>query len=294
MLTERKDVEAVTVAAIEPGSPAADSGLRVGDSIESGVCRFESGPSKQGESTESGEKRFYNLSDMRPFLVDAKERGLASSTVQLVLTVKRDGKAETLPPLTLSIPKDPWKIDFGFTMNDCTVGTVDPDSAAHQKGLRRADVITRINDQPINFRDDFFHYLSQGKSWPRGLNDLRITVVRGNGEPETLPQFEPRTLGLHPTQLYESVSMALLFLVLTAYYPLRRRDGMVMVLFTLGYSLHRFLNEMLRNDTEIVRIGNVSTHMTLSQNGSIFFFLVGLLLLVWLWRKPAQYRLTSS
>jgi phosphatidylglycerol:prolipoprotein diacylglycerol transferase len=77
--------------------------------------------------------------------------------------------------------------------------------------------------------------------------------------------------------------MALLFLLLTAYYPFRRRDGMVMVLFILGYSVHRFLNEMLRNDTPPVAFG-----MTLSQNGSILFFVIGLGLVVWLWQQPAS------
>jgi ABC-type molybdate transport system permease subunit len=45
------------------------------------------------------------------------------------------------------------------------------------------------------------------------------------------------------------------------------------------------LNEILRNDTKPVALG-----MTLSQNGSILFFAVGLFLAWWLWRKPVQYR----
>jgi len=76
-----------------------------------------------------------------------------------------------------------------------------------------------------------------------------------------------------------------LFFLLTAYYPFRRHDGEVMVLFIIGYAIHRFLNEMLRNDTDPVAFG-----MTLSQNGSILFLLVGLILAWMLWRKPVQYR----
>jgi phosphatidylglycerol:prolipoprotein diacylglycerol transferase len=53
---------------------------------------------------------------------------------------------------------------------------------------------------------------------------------------------------VHPTQLYEVVSMALLFLVLTAYYPLRRRPGQVMAVLMAGYGVHRYLNELLRDD----------------------------------------------
>jgi phosphatidylglycerol---prolipoprotein diacylglyceryl transferase len=111
-----------------------------------------------------------------------------------------------------------------------------------------------------------------------------LTVER-DGKILDLDPFQPLTLNLHPTQIYESISTLLLFFLLTAHYPFRRHDGEVMVLFILGYAVHRFLNEILRNDTKPVALG-----MTLSQNGSILFFAVGLFLAWWLWRKPAQYR----
>jgi phosphatidylglycerol:prolipoprotein diacylglycerol transferase len=84
--------------------------------------------------------------------------------------------------------------------------------------------------------------------------------------------------------------MLLLFFLLTAYYPFRRHDGEVMVLFMIAYSLHRFLNEMLRSDTDPIG----TTGMTLSQNGSIIIFVAGVLLAIWLWRKPVQYPATSA
>src|SRR5205823_7505245 len=100
-----------------------------------------------------------------------------------------------------------------------------------------------------------------------------------------LPPISPRTLGLHPTQVYESISMILLVLVLLAYYGLRRRPGEVAVIFIFGYAVHRFLNEALRNDTSPVAFG-----LTLSQNGSILFFLLGLVLAWYLWiaGRPAS------
>jgi phosphatidylglycerol:prolipoprotein diacylglycerol transferase len=129
--------------------------------------------------------------------------------------------------------------------------------------------------------DDLSFYLVN--DWPRGKNDLQLTVRHAGGAVEELPPFAPRTLGLHPTQLYESVSMALLFFLLVAYYPFRRHDGSVMVLFMLGYSVHRFLNEMLRHDTDPVAFG-----LTLSQNGSVLVFVAGLALGLWLWSRPAR------
>ena len=86
-------------------------------------------------------------------------------------------------------------------------------------------------------------------NWPRGETQLRLTVKHAkNDEAVELPTIAPRTLGLHPTQLYEVVSMVLLFLVLTAYYPLRRRPGQVMAVLMVGYGIHRSLNELLRDD----------------------------------------------
>jgi phosphatidylglycerol---prolipoprotein diacylglyceryl transferase len=69
---------------------------------------------------------------------------------------------------------------------------------------------------------------------------------------------------LNPTQIYESVSMILLLFFLLSYYPFKKSDGSVMVLFMIGYGVHRFLNVMLRTDTD-----PVAFNMTLSQNISI-------------------------
>ncbi|HTU22377.1 MAG TPA: prolipoprotein diacylglyceryl transferase family protein [Gemmataceae bacterium] len=135
------------------------------------------------------------------------------------------------------------------------VGKVDAD--AYQVGLRDGDLILRVNDCDIESRD----IEEAGKvippvemltrclvySWPRGETQLRMKVRHADGT-EAEITYAPRTLGLHPTQLYEVVSMALLFLVLTAYYPLRRRQGQVMAVLMVGYGIHRYLNELLRDD----------------------------------------------
>jgi prolipoprotein diacylglyceryltransferase len=115
------------------------------------------------------------------------------------------------------------------------------------------------------------------REWPRGKSKLALTVEREDesakkpsGEPGTqtvdLPTFTPVTVGLYPTQLYETVSMALLVLLLLAYYPYRRHDGQLMVLLMLGYSVHRFINESLRIEP------TVGLGLTLSQWGSVVIF----------------------
>jgi phosphatidylglycerol:prolipoprotein diacylglycerol transferase len=112
-----------------------------------------------------------------------------------------------------------------------------------------------------------------------------LSVVHPGSNAEETVSFVPRTIPLHPTQIYESISMAFLFALLLAYYPFRRRPGEVMVLFMAGYAVHRFLNEVLRVDTE-----PVAFNMTLSQNVSVLVLAGAVVLALILWRKPAQSR----
>jgi phosphatidylglycerol:prolipoprotein diacylglycerol transferase len=150
------------------------------------------------------------------------------------------------------------------------VGKVDPDSPAYRAGLRDGDLILQVGYGPdpnsTRIKDCYIEASENAESnritppvdvltsclvlsnWPRGETHLRLKVKHANGAEEELPPIAPRTLGLHPTQLYEVVSMALLFLVLTAYYPLRRRPGQVMAVLMVGYGVHRYLNELLRDD----------------------------------------------
>jgi prolipoprotein diacylglyceryltransferase len=190
----------------------------------------------------------------------------------------------------------------GFTMQDdgpndeCKVGSVEPGSPAALAGLKFDDVIVKARgeghdkDHDIKSYDDLINYMVIG--WRRGKNDIAFTVRRlVDGRPEIvdLPAFVPRTIGLHPTQLYETISMSLCLFLLLSYYPFRRHDGEVMVLFMLCYGAHRFVNEILRNDT-----GKVAFDLTLSQNGSVIVLTAGLLLGLYLWRKPPQYPATPT
>ena len=72
------------------------------------------------------------------------------------------------------------------------------------------------------------------RDWPRGRGQLELVVQRGAEQVSFT--FTPRTVPFFPTQLYETVSMLLLMLVLLAFQPFRSRDGEVMVVLMLGYA----------------------------------------------------------
>lgn len=126
------------------------------------------------------------------------------------------------------------------------------------------------------------------RDWPRGHNRLRLTVER-EGQIVELPPFVPRTVGLYPTQLYETVSMLLLLPVLLLYYPYRRHDGQLLVLLMLGYGIHRFINESLRIEPAY------TFGLTLSQWGSLIVVGAALVLEAYLWRtQPSRWRQPAS
>jgi prolipoprotein diacylglyceryltransferase len=73
--------------------------------------------------------------------------------------------------------------------------------------------------------------------------------VRHKDEEKQLEiEYEPRTIGLQPTQLYESISMLLVLLVLFAFDGVKHREGQVMALMMICYGIHRYVNELLRID----------------------------------------------
>jgi phosphatidylglycerol:prolipoprotein diacylglycerol transferase len=198
-------------------------------------------------------------------------------------------------PARQGLVEQGYQTPAGFTLAQqqpkdvgARVGKVDPGSHAYGAGLRDGDLILRVNDVEIEAREIEDHtrtiqsvdvltrYLAY--NWPRGETELRLMVKHAkDGQSVELPPISPRTLGLHPTQLYEVVSMALLFLVLTAYYPLRRRQGQVMAVLMAGYGVHRYLNELLRDDPR---------PQGLESYTSITLVVVGIALWIYLQLRP--------
>jgi len=169
----------------------------------------------------------------------------------------------------------------GFVLEDSetpVVLAVSPHSPVAEAGLRPGDTIVQVNGRETASTTAVY---AAFLDWPRGQNHLTLEVRGGNGQVRDIGPIYPLTIGLHPTQVYETVSMVLLMFVLLAYFPLRRYEGSVMVAWMYAYGVHRFLNEMLRTDTDPVAFG-----MTLSQNISIVILICATVLLLIVRSRP--------
>jgi prolipoprotein diacylglyceryltransferase len=248
--------------------------------------------------------RKYNISawKMADIIAPCGALGLALGRLGCVLNGCCYGNVACpdCPQISFKLPTDPrfkmvergYQTAAGFTLSndpndphrDKRVDKVEPGSEAYRAGLRDGDVILKVNDKAA----DPNTAIGGHNAWERGKNDLALEVRHLNGTVEVI-DFKAWTIGLHPTQLYETTSMMLLFMLMLAYTPFRRHNGEVMVLFMLGYAVHRFLNEMLRTDTDDITFHlpvfdmDVATGMTLSQNISILVFSGGLLLALVIW-----------
>jgi phosphatidylglycerol:prolipoprotein diacylglycerol transferase len=160
----------------------------------------------------------------------------------------------------------------GFMVDPATleVVAIEPDSAAAAAGLQEGDVVLKVNDMDVsNEHVDppvrRFDLLSAAliNAWPPTVRELHLTVGR-DGRVVELEPFVPRSLPLHPTQVYETISMTLLLFLLLSYYPFKRQDGSVLVLLMFGYGIHRFLNEMLRVDNPQIVLNLFTFSQTVS------------------------------
>lgn len=96
----------------------------------------------------------------------------------------------------------------------------------------------------------------------------------------------PVGVPLHPTQLYESFAMLIVFFLLLWLHKRRSFNGQVILLYALLYSVIRFTIEFFRDDPRGDLLGlTTATGLSTSQLISIVVGLVALLLLIVRWRK---------
>jgi phosphatidylglycerol---prolipoprotein diacylglyceryl transferase len=119
--------------------------------------------------------------------------------------------------------------------------------------------------------------LPWGVSFPQGSVPFDALVSRG-----LLAADQPRSVPLHPSQLYDSLNGVLLALLTYFYYPFRRRTGEVLAIGWMLYPINRFLIEFLRSDEPAVW----GTPFTGAQLLSLGMFGVALGFYIWLQRRP--------
>jgi phosphatidylglycerol---prolipoprotein diacylglyceryl transferase len=91
----------------------------------------------------------------------------------------------------------------------------------------------------------------------------------------------PRSLPVHPTQVYSAINAGLICLLLLAFAPLRRRDGEVVALLLTVYPITRLLIEQIRTDEPATWTG-----LTISQNVSVLLLAGAVALWVYVLRQP--------
>ena len=190
------------VLAVEPGSAAAEAGLKPGDRI-------------------------------------VKVNGSPNAIIlELSGSKENVGKAQ-------DIAVDKGGLLFGEP-EEMTSGNIVRMRFESDQAHRDAVSATRQTGVAVYTHDYLWELV---RDWPRGRKQLDLVVERASPQgarEEVAISFVPRTVTFYPTQLYETVSMVLLILLLLAFQPFRRHDGQVMVLLIFGYAAHRFLNEAIR------------------------------------------------
>ena len=111
--------------------------------------------------------------------------------------------------------------------------------------------------------------------------ELMVTFSDGREVSWSIEELPPRSLPVHPTQIYSAINATLLFLVTMAYFPFRQRHGQVIALLLSLYAITRFLLELIRTD-ELA----FAAQMTISQNVSVWIAIGMVILWVYIMRQP--------
>ena len=152
---------------------------------------------------------------------------------------------------------------------------VQTDSPASRAGIHAGDQLNGILTRMIEPSRD-----SDPAAAPAMMVEVRLDRGTRSFLPENLP---PRSLPVHPAQIYASINALLLCLLTWTLQPLVRRDGLVFLSGVTLYAVSRFLEEQIRSD----ELGQLGTRLTISQWIALASGLIAALGIVWLWRLPA-------
>lgn len=165
---------------------------------------------------------------------------------------------------------------------------VEPGSSAAQAGLAKGMRVDRINGRGVASAEE-------ARLTLLGLRQpgMPIAVIAGpHGTPHrwTLSAPVPRSRPVHPAQIYSVVNAVLLFLVLWAFDPFRRRDGEVIALGLTLYPITRILLEIIRTDESPI----FGTGLSISQNVSVLVLIGVVFLWIYVLRQPRRLALETD
>ncbi|HTN73886.1 MAG TPA: prolipoprotein diacylglyceryl transferase family protein [Pirellulaceae bacterium] len=168
------------------------------------------------------------------------------------------------------------------------VDWVQPGSAAEREGLKVGDRIAGILGSGVDSLQsaqqvlvEMPRYLVQNSN---NAEPQDFSLIRADGTVVAWPiaSVPPRSLPIHPTQIYSSIDAALLALLLWYFYPFRRRDGEVVALMLTLHPISRFWLEVIRTDED----GALGTPFTISQLVGFLFLAAAVALWIWIERQP--------
>ena len=176
---------------------------------------------------------------------------------------------------------------FGFQMKPLSeqdrapvVATVKEGTSADKAGLSAEMRLTHVNGKRVSnvkeAREQFALAVFAGKT-------LVLRSASGDSI-ELAASLPPRSLPVHPTQIYSSINAGLLAWFLWSFYPFRRKDGQVVAALLTMYPISRFLLEWIRIDEPEV----FNTQFSISQNISIVLLICAAGCWIWLWKQPAN------
>ena len=159
------------------------------------------------------------------------------------------------------------------------IAHVKPDSPAAASGLRAGERLRMVDGRAVVNVEFAERALEQAR---RAGEVVEVETADGSIREWTVPDPPPRTLPVHPTQIYSSIDALLLCLFLLAYYPFRKREGELTALLLTIHPISRFLIEIIRTDEAAV----FNTPFSISQNISLAVLMGAIVLWAHLLNQP--------
>ncbi len=156
------------------------------------------------------------------------------------------------------------------------VQSIDANSSAEAAGVKVGDELRAI--KPVLVEPD----KEEGATKPPAMFvELEFDNSTKRVYPEMLP---PRSLPVHPSQIYAAIDALLLCLLMWLWQPIPTRDGIVFFSAILIHAVSRFMLELIRSDES----GQLGTDLTIAQLISLALGSISVVGLIYLIRRPAK------